>query len=122
MNWTASLRRSADDALLAVARGSQALVIESVDRAVGVRQGRPTTPLQLLTRLQFALWYTLVHDPAKLVDDRYELAQSLWGLHREFAQRLFDVTDPAKATPEPHVKPAGASILPFPASQVRRSY
>ena len=127
MNWTASLRRSADDALLAVARRSQALVIETVDRVVGVRQGKPATPLKSLTRLEFALWCALVRDPAKLVDERYELAQSLWALHRQFAQRLFDVTDPAMAAKatleydqlEYDQGGTTASVLPFPVGRRR---
>lgn len=114
MNWTASLWHSADDALIALARSSQALVIEAADRTVGVREGRPMASLQRLTGVKFELWYAMLNDASRLVDERYALMQSLWALHREFAQRLFDVMDPAKATRERDCEAGTASVLQFP--------
>ena len=121
MNWTVRIRRTADDAIVAIARRTQGLAIESLDRAVGVRRGKPATPLQLLTRLEFALLSVFVHDTAKLVDERYELAQSLWALHREFAQRLFDVADPRQANLEPATATRDATIVSFPDRRARAS-
>ena len=120
MKWTGRVRRTADDAIVAVARVSQALAIESVDRAVGVRPGKPVTPLQLLTRLELAAMSVLTRDPAKLVDERYELAQSLWTLHREFAQRLFDVMDPRQLSLEPETPTSAATIVMFPDRRAQR--
>jgi hypothetical protein len=42
----------------------------------------------------FHLTAALVGEPAELVDDSYALVERLTRLHREFAQRIFEVLDP----------------------------
>jgi len=90
------------EVLVAVARGSQALVIETLDRAAGVRGRRKLPLLHRVARLQLEFASLVLDDPARVVDDGHELFQRLTSLHREFAQRMFEVVDhrelPVKVT------------------------
>jgi len=77
-------------ASLDTARITQAMTIEGIDRVArcfaGVARALPpavSPDPKLLGRV--------VSGPAVLVDRQYALAGRLLGLHREFAQRLFDV-------------------------------
>jgi hypothetical protein len=77
MGW----RDHAADSVVDLARTSQALVIESLDRTVGQLPSR-----QLLG--------VVVRRLTPLVDDAYELTIDLVRLHREFVQRLADAVAP----------------------------
>ena len=102
------------EVLVAVARGSQALVIETLDRAAGVR-GRRTPPLlHRVGRLQLELVSLVLDDPARFVDDGYELLRRLTSLHREFAQRMFEVVDPRDLPVKVTSHPTSGRVLPFP--------
>jgi hypothetical protein len=79
MSW----RENAADAVVDVARTSQALVVESLDRTVGQLPSR-----QLLG--------VVVRRLTPLVDDAYELTIDLLRLHREFVQRMADAVAPAE--------------------------
>jgi hypothetical protein len=79
-----------DEACVTTARVAQALTIDGFDRLVRARDfvaqavPAPLSPDQKLIRL-------LVSHHADLVDRQYALVARLLCLHREFAQRLFDV-------------------------------
>jgi hypothetical protein len=79
-----------DEACVTTARVAQALTIDGFDRLVRARdfvaQAVPAP-----SRLDEKLIRRLVSHHADLVDRQYALAARLLGLHREFAQRLFDV-------------------------------
>ena len=88
-NWMDGSRKLAHDLTIRAARSSQALTISALDRLVprsGLRRG-------LLSR-SFELTSAVVGEPAALVDEQYELVERLTRLHREFAQRLFEVLEP----------------------------
>ena len=53
-------------------------------------------------------------DPAQFVDDGYQVLQQLTSLHREFAQRLFEVVDPRDLDVKVTSVAATGQVLPFP--------
>ena len=113
MTWTTAARQRADGALLVAARKSQAVVIETVDRVVDVGGNKAPWLVALLVRVPADFGRLLLEDPAKAVDDGYDLLQRLTGLHREFAQRLFEIVDP-QARPTVEATDRGDSVvLPF---------
>jgi hypothetical protein len=90
VNVLLSVQERFDEASLTTARSTQAMTIGGFDRiwraGAGVAQGLPgaVSPNQeLIDRL--------VSHQADFVDRQYALLGRLLGLHREFAQRLFDV-------------------------------
>jgi hypothetical protein len=121
MNPIIAVRRGVDITLVGTARSTQALVIEGVARLVGTQPGRPLAPTELLRRLHREIWTLLVDDPAKFVDDSYDLALRLLALHREFAQRLFDVLDPEADASETPAEPDLGRVLAFPTGEVKRA-
>ena len=79
-----------DEACLTTARVAQALTIEGFDRLVRARDFvAQAVPAPL--RADQELIRRLVSHHADLVDRQYALVARVLGLHREFAQRLFDV-------------------------------
>jgi hypothetical protein len=85
------VRHQLDQALVATARSSQALVIESLDRVVRTPHNRALRTATQLARPQLGLLSQLLEGPAGAIDDNYDLLQGLTALHREFTQRLFEV-------------------------------
>lgn len=85
--------RDLSEAAVTVARQSQALAVECVDRVARTFPHRDPTPLGRLWSWQ--LWATsaLAKEPSALVDDAYALSERLLALHRQFAQRLFEAID-----------------------------
>lgn len=90
MDILLDIQEQLHEASLVTARLTQAMTIAGFDRVV-----------QALTRFARALPAAvspnrnvvahLATHQADLVDRQYALLGNLWGLHREFAQRLFDV-------------------------------
>jgi len=79
-----------DEACVTTARVAQALTIEGFDRLVRARDFvAQAVPAPL--RADQELIRRLVSHHADLVDRQYALVARVLGLHREFAQRLFDV-------------------------------
>jgi hypothetical protein len=79
-----------DEACVTTARVAQALTIDGFARLVRVRDFvAQAVPAPL--NLDQELIRCLVSHHADLVDRQYALVARLLGLHREFAQRLFDV-------------------------------
>ena len=113
MKSNVGLRHRADQVLLALARNSQAIVIESLDRLVGTGGKRVSSASARFRALQFELGSVLVEEPRDFIDDGYDLLQRLLGLHREFAQRLFDVLDNRDGLAATHPGDPGAQVLPF---------
>ena len=99
MKWIGTVQHQVDQALVATARSCQALVIESLDRAVRSPNRRAVRIGTRLGQLQLALGSQLLEGPAGVVDDNYVLLQRLTALHREFAQRLFEVMGAHGGTP-----------------------
>ena len=125
MKWIRTARHVADEALLTVARGSQAAVIGALDRVLAGPRAKPGTLSERVRKVQFGLADVVVGDSARAVDESYGLAQRLLDLHREFAQRLFDVADPRERPGETDsaAEPAeSAHILPFPAARSMRKH
>ena len=114
MTWIWTLQSKAGDALVGAARNSQALVIETLDRTAGVSERRALPLLHRVGRLQLAFVRLMLDDPAQFIDEGYELVQRLTSLHREFAQRLFEVVDPRDPSPVVTSDAASGEVLPFP--------
>lgn len=90
MDVLSTVQDRLDDASLDTARIAQAMAIDGFDRVArgfaGVVRALPAAVSpdpKLVARV--------VSGPADLVDRQYALVGRLLGLHREFAQRLFDV-------------------------------
>jgi hypothetical protein len=85
-----SVQERLDEASLRTARLTQAMTIGGFDRLVragaGVAQALPAAVRPHRESID-----RLVSRQADLVDRQYALLGRLLGLHREFAQRLFDV-------------------------------
>jgi hypothetical protein len=79
-----------DEASLTAARLAQAMTIAGFDRLVRARR-RLSQALPAAISSDQKHIPRLVSHQADLVDRQYALIGSLLGLHREFAQRLFDV-------------------------------
>jgi hypothetical protein len=79
-----------DEASLTAARLAQAMTIGGFDRLVRARRGI-SQALPAAVSPDQKLIPRLVSHQADLVDRQYALIERLLGLHREFAQRLFDV-------------------------------
>jgi len=114
MAWIGTLQRKSGEALFAAARNSQALVIEALDRTARVRGRRELPLLNRISQLQHELVSLLLDDPAQFVDDGYQVLQQLTSLHREFAQRLFEVVDPRDLDVKVTSVAATGQVLPFP--------
>ena len=121
MTWIGALQNKTGEALVAAARSSQALVIETVDRAAGVGQRKTVRLLNRVGRLPLELGSLVLDDPAQLVDAGYELLQRLVSLHREFAQRLFEVVDPRERSLKVTSDAAAGHVLPFPTKRASTS-
>ncbi len=81
-------------ATLVVARTSQAGAIAAFDRLLGStasRAARQIVPDTLRSRLEAHRRVSV--GSAELMDDFYSLLELLLALHREFAQRLFEVLE-----------------------------
>ena len=76
-----------ESGLLRTARAAQAVVIGSFDRVAAVG------PVRWAIDAQLEILERVVPEPADTVDSQYRLVANLLDLHREFAQRLFDVVD-----------------------------
>jgi hypothetical protein len=79
-----------DEASVTTARLAQAVTIEGFDRLVRARAVLSQV-LPAAVRPDQPLIRRLVSNHADLVDRQYAVIGRLLGLHREFAQRLFDV-------------------------------
>jgi hypothetical protein len=115
MNWITDLRPKVDTGLLMAARTSQALAIVSLDSALGLAARSRVVPVQLLKRLNSDIGKRLVGDPAAFLDESYDVTQRLLDVHREFAQRLFEVLDPRPDVNTKAPEPSLGRVLPFPA-------
>jgi hypothetical protein len=114
MTWVGTLQGKAGEGLVVAARSSQALVIESLDRAVGVGVRRTVLWWNRVGRFQPESVCLMLDDPAEFVDDGYEVLQRLISLHREFAQRLFEVVDPRDLSVRARSDAGTGHVLPFP--------
>jgi hypothetical protein len=121
MAWIVRLQGKTGEALLAVARSSQALVIETLDRTAGASERKSLPLLHRVGRLQLAFVRLMLEDPAQFVDEGYDLFQRLTSLHREFAQRLFEVLDPRGPFPTVTSDAPSGDVLPFPTRRVHTS-
>jgi hypothetical protein len=121
VTWISTLQSKTGDVLLAAARNSQALVIETLDRTAGASERKSLPLLHRVGRLQLAFASLMLDDPAQFVDEGYELVQRLTSLHREFAQRLFEVVDPRDLSPVVTSDAASGEVLPFPSRRVYTS-
>ncbi len=113
MTWIVSGRNTVAETLFAAARTSQALVIQCLDRTAGADNRGVTPLLNRLGRVHLQLSGLMLDDTARFVDEGYEHLQRLTALHREFAQRLFEVLDPRDPWPGerfPHENQSGESI------------
>jgi len=121
MAWIESLQGKTGEALVAAARSSQAVVIETLGRVAGGTKHKTVPLLNRVFLLQLEFASLMLDDPAQTVDDGYELLRRLTSLHREFAQRLFEVLDcsehPVKANPDA----ASGCVLPFPIKRASTS-
>ena len=79
-------------ATMRTARTAQAAVITGLDACVGATRGAGDLVGRAL-RAPHGLATLVVGRPADVVDDHYLLLTRLLALHREFAQRLFEVLD-----------------------------
>ena len=118
MKWIGTVRHQLDQALVATARSSQALLIESLDRAVRPPNNRALRTATRLARLQLGLGSQLLEGPAGIIDDNYDLLQRLTALHREFTQRLFEVMGSHGVIP-PAVDQGTGQLLPFRSERVQ---
>ena len=118
MTWIDPVRHQLDQALVATARSSQALVIESLDRAVRTPKRRVRGIATRLGRPQLGLVGQLLEGTAGFIDDNYELLQRLTALHREFTQRLFEVMGSHRVIP-PTVDQGTGQLLPFRSDRVQ---
>jgi flagellar motor switch protein FliM len=103
MSWLIKARRGLDAAVLVTARGSQAAVIEVVDRLVGGQgarhDGARRSSLGRLFNFQLDVMDRLVGDAASVTDQSFDGTIRLFSLHREFLQRVFEAMDTRDATP-----------------------
>ena len=90
MNVLLSVQERFDEASLTTARFTQAMAIGGFDRLVRAVTG-VSRALPAAARPNTELIARMVSHQADLVDGQYALVGHLLGLHREFAQRLFDV-------------------------------
>lgn len=79
-----------DEASTTTARVAQAIAIDGFDRLVQTRDSLSVV-LPTAFRPNQKLVKRLASHQAEVVDRQYALLIRLLGLHREFAQRLFDV-------------------------------
>lgn len=121
MSWIGALQSNMGDALVAAARSTQALVIETLDRTAGGNKHNTVPLLNRVVGLQLEFVSLMLDDPARIVDDGYEVLRRLTSLHREFAQRLFDVVDPRDIPVEVTSAPGSGRVLPFPAKRASKS-
>lgn len=121
MSRIGTLQSMAGDALVAAARSSQAVVIGALDRAAGGHNRRTVPLLNRVGRLQLEFVTLMLDDPAQIVDEAYEVLHRLTSLHREFAQRLFDVLDPRDIPVKATSDPRSGRVLPFPAKRASTS-
>lgn len=111
MRWMSVIQDRADETLMSVTRSTQAALIESFDRTIGHDTRLPGTRRFKALRSHADRW--LLEEPAARLDHNYELFQRMLALHREFAQRMFEVLDSRDTMPG--TEPAGATcqVLPF---------
>jgi hypothetical protein len=107
VNVLSQVQERFDEASLTAARLAQAVTIEGFDRLVRVRRSLSQALPAAVSRDQ-KLIPRLVSHQADLVDRQYALIGRLLDLHREFAQRLFDVL----GTPESHGIPGETAQAP----------
>jgi hypothetical protein len=86
-------RLQASTATIALARQSQAVVVEAVDRLARARTSNEPRLAGRLWTLQLRAGALLGEEPRQVLDDAYGLAEKLIGLHRQFAQRLLEAMD-----------------------------
>lgn len=79
--------------LLAAARSVQAVAVESFDRSIAAGERTPFARGVRSAAGTRDLEERFVATCAEVLDDTYEVAQRLLTLHREFAQRLFEVLE-----------------------------
>ena len=121
MAWIGALQSKTGEALVAAARNSQALVIETLDRSAGTSERKTVRLLNRTGRLQLELGSLVLDDPARFIDEGYELLLRLVSLHREFAQRLFEVVDPRDPCVKVTSDAATGRVLPFPSKRASTS-
>jgi hypothetical protein len=114
MTWIVSGRNTVGDALIAAARTSQAFVIQSLDRTAGADERGILPFMNRVGRVNLQVAGLLFDDTARFVDDGYEFLQRLTALHREFAQRLFEVLDSRDPSLAANTEAENGGVLPFP--------
>jgi len=117
MSWIPARRQRSHEATMRAARTMQALTIEAVDRLVPVSHESPG-PLTRMVGVSFDLTAAFMGEPAEFVDQSYALVERLTRLHREFAQRLFEVFDPRSDAPR-RGEPDNRTIAPVVRLRVR---
>ena len=109
MDFITTVQQALESRVLATARGTQARVIESFDRVTGAGPGN-FKPFAWITGAQMEMLELVVTDPAQTIDRQYWFVARLLDLHREFAQRLFDVVEQLDGPP-PEVHPDVAPVV-----------
>ena len=89
-----------DEASLTTARVAQAITIEGFDRLVQLRDGLSQILPAAVSPNQRMVSRLISHH-SDVVDRQYALMGHLLGLHREFAQRLFDVLSAHESSDAP---------------------
>jgi hypothetical protein len=91
MRWIVDWHGRACGGVVAMARTSQALVIEAVDRLVRLDDTQRIAK-SVLNKAPDA-WDAVLADFPELLEQSYETLEDLVALHREFARRLVEAID-----------------------------
>jgi hypothetical protein len=86
------LQQRVEARVLESARTAQAGVIASLAGVTGAGPGE-VKPFGWLAGAQLEMLALVFADPARAIDRQYRFVARLLDLHREFAQRLFDVVE-----------------------------
>jgi hypothetical protein len=102
MTYLINACRRIDAAVLSSVRGTQAVVVEALDRLVGGRgahrPGGQRSPLGRLFNFQLEVMDLWVGDTASQAQESFDRAVRLLVLQREFLQRILEAADTRDAT------------------------